>query len=315
LASIEALQLGIGCGGNPLEEDYDHFHVLATPCWLKSFWDFLHFYHFQIYVDYPCLHLPRCNDNLLITIFWLAGYRESHLHSLILCRLAHNLLFLLDMSTADGRTINLAYLLPPKHTRRRQCTYVFPSEHSARADWRRWMEFWTSFMGHGGQLYCPLGEWIYTSHRIWEWFYWACTDRMYRVSGNKTTVYKHSSAARVRLRQEYKHAGYIDQLPQGCVPVDVLVLPKGRINRRGFGPPLANPQHSNAPFWEFLRSLGGEWMWQYVKEGEVDVGWIRDALVNGTLIGVTNGSYDRIIAQMVSGAGWVLTCTASHRTL
>jgi hypothetical protein len=35
-------------------------------------------------------------------------------------------------------------------------------------------------------------------------------------------------------------------------------------------------------------------MWQYVKEGEVDVGWIRNALVNGTLIGVTNGSYDRI---------------------
>jgi hypothetical protein len=56
-------------------------------------------------------------------------------------------------------------------------------------------------------------------------------------------------------------------------------------------------------------------MWQYVKEGEVDVGWIRDALVNGTLIGVTDGSYDRIKAQMVSRAGWVLTCMASHRTL
>ena len=136
LASIKVLQLEIGCVGNPLEEDYDHFHVLATPCWLKSFWDFLHFYHFQIYVDYPCLHLPRCNDNLLITIFWLAGYRESHLHSLILCRLAHNLLFLSDMSTVDSQTINLAFLLPPKHPRRCQSTYVFPTQHPAWADWR-----------------------------------------------------------------------------------------------------------------------------------------------------------------------------------
>ncbi len=56
-------------------------------------------------------------------------------------------------------------------------------------------------------------------------------------------------------------------------------------------------------------------MWQYVKEGEVDVGWIHDTLVNGNLIGVTDGSYDRIKAQMVSKAGWVLTCTASHMTL
>ncbi len=138
---------------------------------------------------------------------------------------------------------------------------------------------------------------------------------MYRVSGNKTTVYKRSSVARVQSRQEYKHAGYIDQLPQGCVPADIPVLPEGTINRRGFGPPLANPQHSNAPFWEILHSLGDEWMWQYVKEGEVVVGWIRNTLVNGNLIGVTDGSYDRIKAQMVSGAGWVLTCMASHRTL
>jgi hypothetical protein len=48
-------------------------------------------------------------------------------------------------------------------------------------------------------------------------------------------------------------------------------------------------------------------MWQYVKEGEVDVVWIHTALVNGTLIGVTDGSYDKIKASMVSGAGWVLT--------
>jgi hypothetical protein len=52
-----------------------------------------------------------------------------------------------------------------------------------------------------------------------------------------------------------------------------------------------------------------------VKEGEVDVGWIRDTLVNGTLIGVTDRSYDKIKDQMVSGAGWLLTCRASHRTL
>jgi hypothetical protein len=141
LASIEALQLEIGCVGNPLEEDYDHFHVLATPCWMKSFWECLHFYHFQIYADYPCLHLPRHNDNLLITIFWLAGYRDGHLHFFNLCSLAHNLLFLSDMPTVDGQMINLAFLLPLKHPRRHQSIYVFPTKRPERVDWRRWMEF------------------------------------------------------------------------------------------------------------------------------------------------------------------------------
>jgi len=30
-ASLEALQLEIGCTGNPLEEDYDQLHLLVTP--------------------------------------------------------------------------------------------------------------------------------------------------------------------------------------------------------------------------------------------------------------------------------------------
>jgi hypothetical protein len=47
----------------------------------------------------------------------------------------------------------------------------------------------------------------------------------------------------------------------------------------------------------------------------VDVRWIRNALVNGTLIGVTDRSYDRIKASMVNGAGWGLTYTASHQII
>jgi hypothetical protein len=66
------------------------------------------------------------------------------------------------------------------------------------------------------------------------------THRHNVLSQRQQAVYKHSSAARVWSRQEYKHVGYIDQISQGCVPVGVLILPEGRINRRGFGPPLAN---------------------------------------------------------------------------
>ena len=39
VASMEALQLEIGCPGNPLELDYMVYGVLATRCWLKSLWE------------------------------------------------------------------------------------------------------------------------------------------------------------------------------------------------------------------------------------------------------------------------------------
>ncbi len=58
LASIEALQLEIGCIGNPLGKDYDKFHVLATHSWVKSLWERPHFYKFTIHLEYNKLDLP-----------------------------------------------------------------------------------------------------------------------------------------------------------------------------------------------------------------------------------------------------------------
>jgi hypothetical protein len=38
-ATLKAMQLEIGCIGNPLLENYDNLGVLATAYWAKSFWE------------------------------------------------------------------------------------------------------------------------------------------------------------------------------------------------------------------------------------------------------------------------------------
>ncbi len=43
--------------------------------------------------------------------------------------------------------------------------------------------------------------------------------------------------------------------------------------------------------------------------------WARDAMINGTLIAVTDRLYERERAKDVSGLGWILLCTASRQTL
>jgi hypothetical protein len=73
-ASLEALQLKIGCLGNPLKENFDKLHLLATPCWTKSLWERLHYYHFRIYFVYLTLNLSRRYDSLIVPLFWMAGY-------------------------------------------------------------------------------------------------------------------------------------------------------------------------------------------------------------------------------------------------
>jgi len=51
-ASLEALQLEIGCVGSPFAENYDELHLLTTACWTKSLWERLHYYKFRIHLDY-----------------------------------------------------------------------------------------------------------------------------------------------------------------------------------------------------------------------------------------------------------------------
>jgi hypothetical protein len=51
-ASIEALQLEIGCIENPLNKVYNKFHLLATHSWIKSLWEQLHIYKFTLHLEY-----------------------------------------------------------------------------------------------------------------------------------------------------------------------------------------------------------------------------------------------------------------------
>jgi hypothetical protein len=95
----------------------------------------------------------------------------------------------------------------------------------------------------------------------------------------------------------------------------VLELPDGLAICREIGSPLFVPEETNPTFWELLRSLGSKWMWEHVKDEDSDMSWVRDTMVNGMLLAVTDGSYDRERAKDVSGSGWILLCTASRRTL
>ncbi len=122
-----------------------------------------------------------------------------------------------------------------------------------------------------------------------------------------------ATRAIVQSRQEYHRKQDVDLIPDRWVPANMLVVHGNVVHRRSVGTPLAPPVRKFPTFWEFLKSLGGEWMWDYIQEGEMDVTWISTALTSGTFIRVTDGSYDRARAGAVSSSGWIICCTQTRQ--
>jgi len=316
-ASIEALQLEVGCAGCPFTENYDELHLLATPCWTKSVWERLHYYKFGIHLAYPMIPFPRKRDSLMVRLFWEAGYRDQQLQILNRCRLALKLLFLSDIATACGRFINTSLVLRPIPQDKGMSSFIFPKEIPSRNDWRLWREFWTALSGPGWSLREPLGPWVSPTHRRWEWRYDPRDDILLHLAGDGSiTAYIASeNGHRLRSRQTYYRSHAAGAVPAHALPAGVLVLSDCQVLRKEIGPPLAVLPPETSSFWPYLRSLGGEWMWEHIVEGDIDVLWIRDALTNGTFLAVTDGSYDREKAPTISGSGWMIVCTTCHRTL
>jgi hypothetical protein len=176
--------------------------------------------------------------------------------------------------------------------------------------------FGASFTGYGGVLNTPLGEWLAQSHRLWEWHYHRYGDTLYQRRGDTILVYTQTATrAIVQSRQEYHRAQDIDLIPDGWVPANVLVVQENVVHRRSVGTPVPSPVLKFPNFWEFLKSLGGEWMWDYIQEGEIDVTWISTALTTGIFIGVTDRSYNRIRTGAVSGSGWIICFMQTRQIL
>ncbi len=55
-------------------------------------------------------------------------------------------------------------------------------------------------------------------------------------------------------------------------------------------------------------------MWEGVEPGNgspLDMSWVADGLTLGSLIWVTNGSYNRKRASDLSGVGWIIFCKST----
>ena len=74
------------------------------------------------------------------------------------------------------------------------------------------------------------------------------------------------------------------------MPVSVTIETEQYILRHDTGDALAVAPSQPDDFWTFLRSWGGEWMWESVEDENQDLTWLVEALKNNTALLVTDGS-------------------------
>ena len=160
-------------------------------------WESLDHCGIKLMVDYPVIPKPRAGDELLSDLFAKLGAKENDLPALQRCRNARGMLWMSNMTSANGRQTENRWLRPADRGEINPTALDFTREESTKQDWSTWSEFWLRNFGPGLALVKPLDPWLHTSHRFWEWFYFPTTDEIVHVGPSASTKYGRAKASRV----------------------------------------------------------------------------------------------------------------------
>ena len=85
-----------------------------------------------------------------------AGMTKAEVCSLNRCRGFLGVIFLSDMSTADGKYLEKFVRDPQKNITKSE--YKFPREKPIKIDWAWWTKFWLNYTSTGQRLQADLGK-------------------------------------------------------------------------------------------------------------------------------------------------------------
>jgi hypothetical protein len=244
-------------------------------------------------------------------VFIEKGYSREILLRLNRARVYWQALFVLDILTALGNKIDPEVLGQPNaHWKRSHLQW--PTEHPTASDFQMWRDAIMAI--------CPsqnagtrLGVFTTPSHRIWEWRWdetFGCLRRSSTdgetedvfLAGRKPNRFYYSET-RPPTRGgniclvEPRHAGQV-QGGWRLISVAQTATP-------------APPPHT---FMDVLLSWGNTWLWDNLSfTGEH--GWINEAILDGSLLAVTDGSFLHEHYPNLCSVAFVLECTRGRRRM
>jgi hypothetical protein len=157
---------------------------------------------------------------------------------------------------------------------------------------------WQQYCYADGSLPRSLGKWLHHSHPLWEWFYHPDKDVIVQRVGQEQWAYRSCldhDFVQTRAGNRYARVGPWPSMElRGFLPTTIRI-DGDEIVHLSTGPPLVwNEQKTEDEFWSFVRSFGGEWLWEHVYT-PLGIDAMVDAIAGGSAVLVTDGSYSRKI--------------------
>jgi hypothetical protein len=298
---------------NPITLDYDKWGCLAPLSWVKMLWRSLHHFNIHLHMECAIILSPRERDQVVMELILGQALNRKTIGSLSRCQGALDIIFLSDMTTANGRYLEQFVFDPGSKVA--WSKYKFPRESPAKKDWDAWFNFWHDYTATGGKLHTPLGAWITPTHRRLIWYYKSSTGDLHRIKKGKVYHYLHTANYRqTRSSTSYDLAWEEHLTPtfKRGAPTSDLSLTNTKVNKLNEGVPLAKGPLLPTDFWEFLDTWGGTWMWESIDDSQQskhNLSWLMKGMESNTLTWVKDGLYDRKRAADLCGVRWIIFCS------
>ena len=302
-ASYSLFLLELGISAQPLQEPYKKYSFLSTHSWMKMLWEKLSMFSVRTIIADGGLDNPRDGDRFLMQVFVDKGYSRETLLRLNRVRVYWQVLFVSDILTASGNKIDPEVLAQPEaHRKRSQLRW--PTEHPTASDFQMWRDAILALCPSRNAGMKP-GAFIAPTHRIWEWRWDKDSGCLCRTSadGESEDVFL---AGRKPNRFFYSETRLSTRGGNIC-----SVEPTHAGQVQGGGWRLTSVAQSVAPdptprtFMDVLLSWGNTWLWENITlVGGHD--WINKAILDGSLLAVTDGSFIREQYPNLCSAAFVL---------
>jgi hypothetical protein len=130
-------------------QDFAKWGYLAPLSWVKMLWKSLHHFNIQQHMSFPMIPNPREQDHAIMDIFFSQDLSSESIQSLNRCRGAMKAMFLLDISTADGRYLENFVFNPGAATAGSK--YIFPTRKAHQEGLGYLDRFLARLYNHRGQ--------------------------------------------------------------------------------------------------------------------------------------------------------------------
>ena len=286
----------------------------ATDTWIFHTLDFNYEHEIKINLPHTTLEPARLNDRALMDLARHAFSTGRELKAINKVRMLHEVIHLSDITTANGRSLDPAFLISEPFPELRN-DFTWPSKHNVfPADftiWRIFMEY--LFCYTDSTLPLPLGPWLSIQYphqnKAWHWFLSEDKEYIYERVNDGFVRHKRWNQTRKQFQYDYNPillSGF-ENLRYASVALDREYI--SLLNTHTAPSSLLSEVEEDIPFTRasicaYLTRKLPPWAGQRVRTSET-LNQLHKSLLAGTALLVSDGSLFPHFHK--AGAAWIIS--------